>query len=178
MYNRIFLIALDCFALIAAFTASYILRITLDSRPLFIQVDALEFITSIVAMLPLWIILFYFFGLYRSSVYTHPVREFGKLGIAAIFGVMIMISFSFFTDTMLFPTKLVAAYAVITSFLILLILRVGANIFRMWLLTKKVGTKNVILVGNSPLTSSLARYIISHPSTGFQLIGIVARSQF
>ena len=175
---RVFLVILDCFALLAAFTVAYILRITLDSRPLYIEPRAFEFITSVVTMLPLWIILFYFFGLYSSSIYNHPVREFGRLGLAAIFGVMIMISFGFFTGTLLFPTKLVALYAAIASFVILLFLRISANIFRMWLLSRGVGTKNVLLVGNSPLTASLAEFIDTNPNVGFRLVGIVAKGKF
>lgn len=175
---RIFLIALDCFALLAAFTVAYVLRITFDPRPFYIEIRALEFITSVITILPLWIVLFYFFGLYRTNIYTHPIREFGRLGLAAVFGVMIIVSFSFFTGILLFPTKLVAAYAAIASFIILLLLRIGANLLRMWLLTKGFGTKNVVLIGNSPLTSSLAEFINNHPNAGFKLVGIVSRNEF
>ena len=65
---RISLIVIDCLALVAAFTAAYIIRITLDPRPIYINVGAIEFITSIFTLLPLWIILFYFFGLYKHEV--------------------------------------------------------------------------------------------------------------
>lgn len=175
---RLSLIILDCLALIGAFTAAYILRITLDPRPFYIEIRALEFITSIIATLPLWLVLFYFFGLYNPKVYTHPVREFGRLGLAAVVGVMIMVSFSFFTSTPLFPTKLVAFYAAIISFFILLTLRIGANLVRMWLLSKKIGAKNVVIIGNSDQTRTLAEYIHEHPSMGFNLTGIVARNEF
>lgn len=180
-YDTIFrfcLVLLDCFALVAAFTAAYILRITLDPRPFYVDMPAIQFLTSILTLVPLWIILFYSFGLYTANIYTHPVRESGRLGLAAVFGIMMMISFSFFTGVPLFPTKLVAVYALIISFLILLILRTAINLLRIWLLTKNIGTKNVIIIGNSPLTGSLAQFISTHPHAGFAVTGIVARGEF
>ena len=89
-----FLIALDSLALIGAFAAAYILRISLDPRPFHTSIGAIEFITSVGMVLPLWIMLFYFFGLYDRENYTHPVREIGRLGFAAICGIMLMISFN------------------------------------------------------------------------------------
>ncbi|OYW86291.1 hypothetical protein B7Z17_00720 [Candidatus Saccharibacteria bacterium 32-49-10] len=175
---RVLLVILDCFALLAAFTVAYILRVTLDPRPFSIQIGALEFIATIFTLLPIWIVVFYLFRLYDRPVYTHPIREFGRLLLAAIFGVMIMISVGFFTDTALFPTKLVAFYAIIASFLIMLLLRVGANYLRMWLLGRGRGVQKVLIIGNSPLTHSLAQYIMTNSSTGFEVTGVVARKEF
>lgn len=175
---RLSLLVLDCFALIAAFTVAYVLRISLDPRPFHLEIRALEFLTTIITLLPLWVILFYFFGLYKHGVYTHPIRESGRVALAAIFGIMMMITFSFFTNNPLFPAKLVAIYALIASFLIILTLRVSANLFRIWLLSKNIGTKNVIIVGSSELTASLSSFLSSHPSGGFNIVGIVARNEF
>lgn len=175
---RFSLIVFDCLALLSAFTVAYILRITLDPRPFYIHITALDFITSMAMVLPLWVVLLYFFKLYDRKVYTHPLRESGRLLLVAAFGVMLMISFSFFTNIPLFPTKLVAFYAIISSFSILFIFRISLNLIRLWLLTKQVGVKNVIIVGNTPLTGSLAQFISENQSTGFKLIGIVSRTEF
>ena len=63
-YFKIALVVLDILALVSAFTIAYVLRISLDPRPFHISINALDFITSIIMTLPLWIIMFYFFGLY------------------------------------------------------------------------------------------------------------------
>lgn len=176
-YFKLVLIGLDVLALVGAFTAAYIMRVSLDTRPFHVQIGALEFITSIVLMLPLWVILFSFFGLYDREHYVHPLREFWRLGMAAVCGIMMMISFSFFSNTPLFPAKMVVIYALIISFVILLILRSAANIARLHLLRKNIGIKRVALVGNAESTRTLAEFISAHPSTGFHLSAIVSKDE-
>ncbi len=175
---RLSLIILDCFALVAAFTIAYILRIKLDPRPFYVHIGAIEFIVSVSLMIPLWILMFYLFQFYTRHVYTRPLREAGRIFLAAIFGVMFMISFGFFTDTDLFPTKLVAFYSIIASFTILLALRVIAKLVHSRLLLKGYGVKNVILTGNSPLTKSIAEHINENPQAGYKIMGIAARNEF
>ena len=173
---RISLIVIDCFALVAAFTVAYILRITLDPRPIYINVGAIEFITSIFTLLPLWIILFYFFGLYKREVYSHPFRESGRILLAAVFGIMLMITFGFFTNTSLFPTKLIALYSLIASFGILLTLRAITNIVRLRLFRHGIGIRKVALVGNAPITTTLAEAIDQDSSAGLELVAIVSNT--
>jgi FlaA1/EpsC-like NDP-sugar epimerase len=83
-YFKIVLVVLDIIALLSAFTIAYILRISLDPRPFHISINAMDFITSIFMTLPLWIVMFYFFGLYDREVYTHPLRNFGRILLASI----------------------------------------------------------------------------------------------
>lgn len=178
LYFKLILIFLDVLALVGAFTVAYILRITLDPRPFYIRIGALEFISSIFMLLPIWIILFYFFRLYDRDIYSHPFRESGRLLLASICGIMLMISYGFFTEIILFPTKLVALYAAIASFIILLILRALANIIRLRLFKRGIGVRSVVLVGNGAITQSLAKSITTDPTTGFKLVAIVARKEF
>ncbi len=177
-YFKIALVILDILALLSAFTIAYILRISLDPRPFHISINAIDFITSIFMTLPLWIVMFYFFGLYDREVYTHPLRNFGQILLASITGIMIMISVAFFTNTPLFPAKLVAVYATGIGFILLMIFRSAANIVRLKLLKRGLGARRVILIGNCDLTHVLADFIETNPLTGFKISGIVAQTQF
>lgn len=178
LYYKLALLLLDIFALIASFTIAYILRVTLDPRPFYIRIEAIEFITSVAALLPIWVILFYVIGLYSRDIYIHPVKESWRLLFASVFGVMLMITFGFFTDSTFFPTKLVALYAMIISFVLLLTLRVAANLVRIRLLKADIGVKRIAIIGNNHLTHSLANYITNNPSTGFRISAIVAKDKF
>lgn len=178
IYFKLVLIFLDALALVGAFTAAYILRIFFDPRPFYIHLGAIPFITSVITMLPLWIALFYFFRLYDREVYSHPFRESGRILLASICGIMMMISFSFFTDIFLFPTQLIAVYSLIASFLILMILRASANIIRLKLLSRGVGVRNVAIIGNSDLTTSLTTAIESNTATGFKVVAIISKTSF
>ena len=177
-YFKIVLVVLDILALLSAFTIAYILRISLDPRPFHISINAIDFITSIFMTLPLWIAMFYFFGLYDREIYTHPLRNFGRILLASITGIMIMISVTFFTNTPLFPAKLVAGYATGIGFILLMIFRSAANIVRLRLLKRGLGARRVILIGNCDLTHVLADFIETNPLTGFKISGIVAQTQF
>ena len=178
IYVKFVLMILDALALVGAFTVAYVLRITLDPRPIYINVGGVEFITSIFTILPLWVVLFYFFGMYEREVYSHPFRESGRILLASICGIMLMISFGFFTNTSLFPTKLIALYSLIASFVILLVLRAGANIVRLQLLKRNIGVRRVVVVGNTALTKSLAEAIKRDTTTGFKLVAIASRGEF
>lgn len=175
---KIILVLLDILALAGSFTAAYVLRISLDPRPFHVSIGAIEFILSVFMIMPIWIVLFYFFGLYNRENYSHPAREFGRIILAAIMGVVLMIAFSFFTNIPLFPAKLVAVYAIIISFVILFILRWSANIVRIKLLSRDIGIKRVAIIGNSTLTSELALFINSRSQTDFRLASIVADKKY
>ena len=177
-YFKIVLVVLDILDLLSAFTIAYILRISLDPRPFHISINAIDFITSIFMTLPLWIVMFYFFGLYDREIYTHPLRNFGRILLASITGIMIMISVTFFTNTPLFPAKLVAIYATGIGFILLMIFRSAANIVRLKLLKRGLGARRVVLIGNCDLTHVLADFIETNPLTGFKISGIVAQTQF
>lgn len=178
IYVKMSLMVLDAVALVGAFGIAYLFRVTMDDRPIYINVGGIDFITSILTILPLWIILFYFFRMYEREVYSHPFRESGRLLLAAVFGIMLMISFGFFTNTSLFPTKLIALYSLISSFAILLVLRASANIVRLRFLHHNIGIRRVVIIGNAPLTASLAKSIQKDTATGFKLVAIVAKSEF
>ena len=177
-YFKVVLVVLDILALLSAFTIAYILRISLDPRPFHVSINALDFITSIAMTLPLWIIMFYFFGLYDRESYTHPLRQFGRILLASVTGIMIMISVTFFTNTPLFPAKLVAVYATVIGFALLMVFRSTANIIRLRLLKRGLGARRVVIVGNCDLTHVLADFIENNPLTGFKVSGIVARAEF
>ena len=91
---------------------------------------------------------------------------------------MIMISVTFFTNTPLFPAKLVAGYATGIGFILLMIFRSTANIIRLKLLKRGLGARRVVLIGNCDLTHVLADFIETNPLTGFKISGFVAQTQF
>lgn len=178
IYIQLILVALDILALVGAFAVAYLLRINFDPRPIYINAGGVEFITSILTIIPLWVVLFYFFGMYKREVYTHPLRESGRLLLVAIFGVMLMISFGFFTSTSLFPTKLIALYSLLAIFVTTLFFRIIVNLIRLRLLKHDIGIRRVVIVGNTPLTKSLAQAIKQDTTTGFKLVAIAARNEF
>lgn len=168
----------DILALLLSFTAAYILRVSIDPRPLPAAITSIEFISTIAALLPLWIILLYILGLYSREVYEYRPKEFGRLIIVAAFGILIMIAVSFFASTPIFPAKLVAIYAFGISFILLASIRTIIKHVRLILLDHGRGALKLLIVGNSPATLSLSDYIAGNPRSGYVITGIVANNQY
>jgi len=168
----------DSFALLLSFTAAYILRVSIDSRPITSEINSLHFISYIVALLPFWIFILYSLGLYSRETYEYRPKEFGRLLIVAAIGILIMIAFSFFTSTPIFPAKLVAVYAFGISFLLLVSIRTIIKHIRLYLLDRGYGTLNIVIVGNSPATLSLSEYLNKNPRSGYVITGIVANNAY
>lgn len=175
---RFFLAFGDVLALLLSFTAAYILRVTLDARPIQIPVESAQFISSVIMLLPLWIIIFYMLGLYSRRIYDYRSRELARLFIAAVLGIMMMISFSFFTNTPLFPAKLVAVYALGISFVVLVIIRSAIRMIRLIRLDRGYDHARLIITGNDEATTSLASYIAANKRSGFTIVGLVANEKF
>ena len=62
LYN-FFLIIGDALAITLAFTVAYILRVSLSTEALSANVDSSSYITSLISLLPFWILIFGLLGL-------------------------------------------------------------------------------------------------------------------
>lgn len=175
---RFFLALGDIIALLLSFTAAYVLRVSLSGRPFPHQIGSTEFITSVSMLLPFWIALFYTLGLYSRRIYDYKPRELSRLLIAAILGIMMMISFSFVTNIQLFPAKMVALYALIISFVLLVTIRSFIRIIRLLSLDRGHGLARLIIVGNNDALTHLATYIDANKRSGYKIVAIVAYERF
>lgn len=175
---RFFLALGDMFALLFSFTAAYILRVSLDPRPFPNAINASTFITSVALMLPLWVLVFYMLGLYSSRVYEYKTREASRLFVAALLGIMLMVSFSFFASVPLFPAKMVAVYAGLIGFILLICFRTLLRIVRYVALDHRRGLQRLVIVGNDEATVSLASYLSNNPRSGYYIVGIVADKKY
>ncbi|MCL1839701.1 sugar transferase [Candidatus Saccharibacteria bacterium] len=165
----------DILALLASFTFAYILRVTLTDRP-FVPISSMSFIMSIVVMIPIWLAVFFFFDLYDGKVYKHRVKELGRLLLASIVSMTIMISFAYFTDYDMFPAKLVPIYALLFSFVLLLMNRWIIKGVRGALLRRGKGALRAIIVGDSPATRSLIREFVENRKSNYKIVAIVANA--
>src|SRR5262245_4381698 len=90
------LIVGDFCILLITFIAAYFVRKKFDNRPLLANgVTGNDFITTTLLIIPLWIIVFAFLGLYSSRVYTKRLEEWGRLLIGSFVGILILLGYSF-----------------------------------------------------------------------------------
>lgn len=171
----ILLIIGDALALTAAFTAAYILRVQLDPRPLIEQIPPFTFLYAFLTVLPLWILVHAFIGLYRHDVYEKRFSELGRLVVGSFLGILVVIGYDFVADQSLFPARLVPVYGLGLGFGFLLLFRTIARIIRRLLFRFDVGISNVLILGNTSATESIVNTIKDSKHSGQNVLGIVGK---
>lgn len=171
----VLLIIGDFLALIAAFTVAYILRVKLDDRPLIEQITARDYLRAVVAVLPLWIVVHGFIGLYSQRVYEKRFSELGRLFVGSVMGVLVVIGYNFVTEGELFPARLVPVYGLLLGFSFLVLFRTFARFARTALYAYGIGVSNVLIIGDTGRSVELAEAIGNTSKTGQKILGIVGK---
>lgn len=170
-YSLILIIA-DFLVLLLAFTIAYVLRVQYDDRPLVADVYAFEFFFSLLFIIPFWIIIFAALGLYQSSTYNRRLAEWGKIAIGSFIGILLVIGWEYISDRDLFPARLVAVYALVASFLLILIEREALRIIRSLLFQWGHGVSRVLVVGDSSATRDIADSLSATHKSGYRIVAI------
>ena len=166
----------DFIALLGAFGVAYILRVSLDSRPLLNHVTAANYIRIWLTLVPAWIIIFALLGLYRRSLYEYRYKEFTGLLVGSIIGIMAIISYDFITKAAIFPARLVAVYGLGIGFMFLVIERTILRYVRMSLWRYGAGINNVLIIGDGPIVANLVA-TMNHPArTGYKVVAVCSKS--
>jgi exopolysaccharide biosynthesis polyprenyl glycosylphosphotransferase len=162
----------DFVALLGAFLIAYVLRVSLDARPLINQISALDYLRIWATLTPIWIIIFGLLGLYKKAVYDYRWREIGGVLIGSVIGIMAVISYDFIAQTDIFPARLVPIYGLGLGFLFLILERTLLRSLRMTMWRWGIGINNVFIIGDGKVVNNLIRYI-NHPArTGYKVVAL------
>jgi exopolysaccharide biosynthesis polyprenyl glycosylphosphotransferase len=162
----------DFIVLLVAFVLAYTLRVIFDPRPLVAQISAIDFLRTALVLIPMWIVVFAFLGLYASQVYTKRLLEWGRLLVGSIIGILIVLGYSFIVGQPVFPARLVAVYAFVGSFGLLLIGREFMRQVRLMMFRFGRGISRVLVVGNSEATQDIARQLSDTERSGYKIVAI------
>lgn len=172
VYNVCLIIG-DAIAIAIAFTIAYILRVSLNHQPLSSDVHAHSYISILVSLLPFWILIFGLLGLYNIRIYEKRFAELGRLLVGSFIGILFVISYSYMTNTAIFPARLVTVYGFLLAFFCVLIFRTVARGIRRELFSYGVGINNVLLVGDTMTTHRLIDALRRTDVTGYKVLGVV-----
>jgi exopolysaccharide biosynthesis polyprenyl glycosylphosphotransferase len=170
-YSLILVIA-DFFVLLLAFTAAYILRVKLDPRPLVNDVGAYDYFLSFLAITPFWILIFASLGLYHANTYNRRLAEWSKIAIGSFIGILLVIGWQYATDSELLPARLVAVYALFSSFLLIVLIREALRATRSILFHLGIGTSRVLVIGDSAATKDIADSLSETHRSGYKIVAI------
>lgn len=177
LFYRACLVLGDSVAIIAAFFFAYFFRTHIDHRPFYFDPNPLSFIAPIAILTPVWLIILATLGLYRKDVVRRRISlsEVGRLALASLICSMVLITYDFFTDSGLFPVRIVALYAMVLCFFALVVMRSFLRfIHHQQILHSKYGALRVILIGNSQNTRRLIEHMHDYPEDGYQVVAVVA----
>lgn len=166
----------DFVALVAAFTLAYVIRVKLADLEKFPLLDptitARQYIGVVVVLLMFWIFIFGLLGLYKPQVFENRFKEAWMLFIGSFIGILFLIGAEYVLNRAIFPARLVTVYGFLFAFLLTLLLRTIARAGRRTLLRFGVGVSNVLIVGNTDISSELATRLGAKHS-GYKVVGIV-----
>lgn len=164
------LILIDALVLIAAFVLSYVARVQYDPRPLLHNVYAFDYLFSFILVVPCWIIIFAIIGLYKQQTYNRRLVEWSKIAVGCFIGILLVIGWEYISDKNIFPARLVAVYALIGAFVLIVIEREILRLVRTLLFRYGRGTKRVLLIGSSEASSDIAKSIADTARSGYEVI--------
>lgn len=173
---RAILVFSDAFAVVIAFLVAYLARIYIDNRPYFFEAEPGAFVSTVVLLVPVWVLLHAMLGLYNKSVILSHSRtaELSRLFLASVLGMMALITYDFFAGKHFFPTRMVAVYAALLCFIMLCLSRGVIHYIRARFARNNRGTLRAVIIGNNINTERLIDHIADFPEDGYTLAGIVA----
>ncbi len=163
----------DFLALVFAFVTAFVLRVSLDSRPIASDVPALTYLRVFLVLLPFWILIFTLLGLYENRIYEKRFIEIGRLFVGSFIGLLFVIFWSFLSVKPIFPAKLVPIYGFGLAFVMLVIFRNAARYCRTLLFRYGHGITNVLIIGATDIATELADSLYNSGLSGYKVVGIV-----
>lgn len=171
-FYSLILILADFIVLALAFGIAYILRVQYDPRPLATQVYAYEYLLSFLVIIPVWIIIFASLGLYQASTYSRRLVEWGKIALGSFVGILLVIGWEYVSGQHIFPARLVPVYALVASFLLILVEREILRITRSLLFYFGHGISKVLIIGNSDATRDIANNLADTHKSGYRIVAV------
>ena len=168
----LFLLFADVFVLMLAFTIAYVLRVQNDPRPLLVPIYAQTYILTFLAIMPFWIVTFATLGLYSATTYNRRLVEWAKIAVGTVIGILLVIGYEYVSGERVFPARLVTAYALVGSFVLIVFERELMRFTKTLLFKFGRGTSRVLVIGNSSATKDIALNISETNKTGYRVIAM------
>lgn len=171
------LVLADFVILLAAFSAAYIARVQIDNRPLVSPVYAIDYLETVLTILPFWLLIFGSVGLYSAEVYNRRLLEWSRIAIGVFVGILLVIGWEYVRSETIFPARLVAGYALIGSFFLVVAEREILRWVRGLLFRFGRGVSRVLVVGNSDATLDIASAIDNTSRSGYRVVAVAGPSK-
>lgn len=171
-FYSLILIIIDTFVLLSAFTIAYVARVQYDPRPLLTNVHAYDYLRAFLLIIPFWILIFAILGLYQSSTYNRRLVEWSKIAVGSFIGILLVIGWQYVSDKNILPARLVAVYALLATFGLIVMERELLRLIRGLMFRYGKGVSRVLLIGASDATSDIALNLANTIKSGYEIVAI------
>jgi len=173
LFFTFMLVPLDAAMVLLAFVIAFFSRSHLDSSPFLSDFGLVEYIRYAFYLLPVWIFLFASNGLYAIKKNIGILAELYHVVIANSIAILLLIVALFLSQSF-FYSRLILMFTWIASVILVYFGRVVLKIIRVYLFSRGVGQRNVLIIGSNDTSHDLALQIISNRSWGYRIAGVVA----
>lgn len=170
----------DAISLVVAFVAAYILRVKYGIG---LNPDAIGpsngriFLDMFASVLPFWLLIFAWLGLYSGSVYEKRFSELTRLIAGSFIGLLLVVFWDYMSDQTIFPARLVPIYGFSIGLLLMIFFRTIARIIRRAMYTYGTGLTQILIVGSSAMTTELVDWLADSRRSGYQIVGVVGQKR-
>jgi len=177
LYSLI-LMLVDALVLITAFVVAYIARVQYDPRPLLHNIYAYDYLFAFLLIVPFWIAIFGLIGLYTQATYNRRLLEWSKIAVGSFIGILLVIGWEYVSEKDIFPARLVAAYALVASFLLIVVEREVLRGIRTLSYRFGKGVRRVLLIGSSEVVSDLAFELADTKRSGHKIVAVAGPKKY
>ncbi|MDR0591032.1 MAG: sugar transferase [Candidatus Nomurabacteria bacterium] len=179
--NRLFsllLVVLDLAVLTVAFVLAYVARVSYDPRPLLNQMYAGEYLLSLLAIVPLWVIVFACLGLYSPINYDRRLVSWGKIFLGCFIGILLVIGWEYIGNESIFPARLVAVYAFLGAFVLIVLERETTRFIRSLSFQHGHGINRVLLIGATSINYDIIKSLSCDQKHGYKVVAVAGPKKF
>ncbi len=156
---------------------AYSLRFYTGPIPVYKGIPNLsEFLLLLVFLLPLYAIIFRFFGLYEPMRSDARLKEIRKIIAASGFATLVFITFLYLFKEYKY-SRLFFAYFLVINIFFLSIFRCSLRLFLGWLRKRNYNIRYVLIVGDGLVAKEVAKKLAAHIEYGFKVIGFLSKDK-
>lgn len=164
----------DAIVLVLAFVSAWAIRVWADPRPLLNQVSSVEYFTSLLVIIPFFLLTFAVMGLYSKKVIRKGGREVLLVGLGCFVGTLIVIGYEYVIAKPVFPARLMMIYVLVISTILVLVERALVKlVFRV-----THDKTRVLLVGNSAVAGDFAASLMEDKGAEYEIVAYAGPKKY
>lgn len=172
LFFAFILLPVDIAMIILSFVMAYYFRIGIELVPAFSDIGLTEYLRYSLYLIPLWIALFAFNGLYYNKANGSFFNEFYRIFSASSTAMLFLVVEFFFSKTIFF-SRLILIFTWVLSIILISAGRLIVRLVQRNLFRYGIGRRNLILIGDNSTSEIICQNLAKSPTSGYKVIGIL-----